>query len=349
MNLPCCVSNFSSSPNGHGCIDESKGSFELYHIDRCVDPDCHWRDVFLTSRTNEHTYHAFDESTNNYDDTHMISSNPFTNTISRLEKNDKDLAPADFQNDSFLSMNTRHPRRKSTAGVSVSKVQLDDRLHSKPNSGIYPPNRRFDDGRDDSHVLNSSNTSHVNVSRIKSTAKQRACSFEDQLPEPDMKKSGEETCLQQQSVGAINTVQVTRVRSQTMISNDESSTDHPRQSIIDSTIRLDIVDEERKLSGKSSKLHKHKVSVKHISSANPLTSNNEHRQLMKFKNRKISPSTVHIERASTLKKNIEPLNDTIILASIAEETAKSSETRIKSNVAVERVLRKNTAKSTSNT
>jgi hypothetical protein len=356
--LSCNLLFLCSPLGGRGALYDCKGPFEYYYIERCTDPKCHWAEMpnsggfFSAPRKIRHCYDALNESTSSSNNTRKESANIITGTTPCSPYDDHDANVVDFLSDNFLSV---HTRRKSTAGISITRVKLADRDDSALNSGMKPSNRRPDDETNDLHTVQLPTSANVKVSRITSTAKPRAHSFDDEQTENDKEEPVEKTRKRRKSIEASSVVRVTRVLPKPSTVTRQPSVRLPRQSIVDNTIRLDTVDETAESLRVSPKLDKNKVRIKHVPSARrQMTTNEPHPSqidtidlsLTAVEHRQTSAeSTIRVERIQTGKKKIK--NATVSFQPIVEEVKvkkKPREACIPSSVIVERIPRQNTAK-----
>ena len=120
----CSLLSFSSPCAALG--DPSKhGKIELYHIERCTDHNC-IRNMELDAYQESDSYHLLDKTITAPASPQPIMVSPPLGTI-------------------HSPVYTRF-RRKSTPNISVSKIKIDNRIHSLPNASIQPPNRRLNSG-----------------------------------------------------------------------------------------------------------------------------------------------------------------------------------------------------------
>jgi hypothetical protein len=161
-----------------GILDYRKkqeGIIELYHIEQCVDPDCHWSyrlyssDFFLTSRNPYGT---------------VNSSATIRTGISNSLINRKDGSIEDVNEAEMIVLRDHSPfstivdrfRRQIMSSVSVKKVKPDDRVDVEGHPGIKHPNHTTKDVTNNSSIVNLRNRENVKVSQIKTAITQKAIS-----------------------------------------------------------------------------------------------------------------------------------------------------------------------------
>ncbi|CAF4686496.1 unnamed protein product, partial [Rotaria sp. Silwood2] len=124
------------------------------------------------------------------------------------------------------------------------------------------------------------------------------------------------TKLRRNSIGTVHHVRVNRVQMAQETRKDSLLSQYPRQSIIDSTIRLDDIDKIWKSARPSSKTKEHKVLVKHVPSIDPQISTKEQQPSQSDTidlplSHLMSPkSTIHVERVSTSRERLKSNNST---------------------------------------
>ena len=273
---------FLCSPWGAGGLSECKGPFELYHIERCTDPDCYWSD--------SPKYNILDESMTSLNSTQELSDNNDLNVIHRFRKN------------SLLSID----------GVSISKVKREGSARSIANPGIKLPNRRPEEEIVNSLDVKLRTDGNVKVSRIKSEAKQKTHRFNSELPEQNSKPL-EKTRPMSDRSEADSGIRVTRLHSTLPIMTNRPSSDNVRPSIIENTIHLNRYNETKPIS-QTPKTNKHRQNVRHVLSAPLPLKVTDHRPsqidtielssstVSTVKKRKASPSVIHVKRIPTAQK-----------------------------------------------
>lgn len=309
----------SSIPASWG-LHEENGPFELYHIERCTDPECQWSPGLNSPITSQPIKRK----------KYLMSS--LSNESTKIFTIDESISSNSHEYENDLTTINLH----DDDNVSVIKIPRIKKIHSALNSGIKSPNRRIDDDDNLSvQRLNSSGT--VRVTRIKSSKKKTPI-----IENIELMHQQEENSTTEPPVNVIRVTHVPSVPSQ--------STDICRPSIIENTIRLDENDEPR-LSARSSKKHKDKVHVKHVISSHR-TSAIEHRpsqvdtiELPSLTNESMhqsSPPSVRVERIRTGKKKLKSARTIVPIEPISEEVTNEPE---KFGVIVQRVPRENSTKS----
>src|SRR5579871_1270182 len=103
----CYYISFCSALSGH--LLERDGTFELYHLKRCIDPNCHWSDMSNASggylsalRKNDFVHSALSERTHSCATSQTVLSNSFISTNGDVLGDINELNIDNFQRDSFL-------------------------------------------------------------------------------------------------------------------------------------------------------------------------------------------------------------------------------------------------------
>ncbi|CAF3215962.1 unnamed protein product [Rotaria sp. Silwood2] len=343
---------------GLGGVFEHTGSFEFYYIDRCTDRNCPWHHISDYSNTLAVVspecviYNLFNKSANNWSKTQLLPLARLTSTASHSGEDPRQPAITRSPNADSLRLSSNLSHRKLTPNVSVSKVRVAERTLSAPNPGIKPPIHQPDDDSIGSSRIQSGASGHVKVSRIKSSAMGRRRSSCDVLPSYNVLKPAMNTKLRRNSVGTVHHVRVDRVQMAQGTRKDSLLSQYPRQSIIDSTIRLDDIDKICKSARPSSKTKKHKVLVKHVPSADRQISTKEQRPSqidtidLSLSHLMPPKSTIHVEHVSTSRKRLKSNKNTAHLGLIIEETQnseKSHTAHAHSSVTVKKIPRANTS------
>ncbi|CAF4772564.1 unnamed protein product [Rotaria sp. Silwood1] len=297
-------------------------------------------------------YNLFNESSSNWNKTQLLPLSRLTSTTSYSDENPHLSVTVSSQGNDSVLLSSNHLQRKLTPNVSVSKVRVAERPLSTANPGIKSPILQADDDAISCSRIQSGTRDHVKVSRINSCAKGRRRSSCGLLPSYNVPEPVENTKLRRNSIGAVHHVRVNRVPTAQVTKKDSLLSLHPRQSIIDSTIRLDDIDRVRQSACPSSKTKEYKVHVKHVPSAGQKKSTNEQRPSqietidLSLSHLMSPKSNIHVERISASRKKLKLNKNTAPLGSIIEEKQNSQRPQTAhaySNINVTKIPRKNTS------
>ncbi len=199
-----------------------EGTIELYHIERCIDPDCRWPNLsspsntFLTSQKKYLTYSASNESVNSFSTTRTAISNSTTNAKYRF-------------------------RRKPMPGISVTKVKSGQEIYTVGNPDIRSPDRLSNEETNELPLTKLKNRGNVKISRMKSMIKPRPYSMDTYGQVNDTLKYVHKRSSTCQRTGGVKIVRVTNVLAKPSIQNS-------CQSINNQTTCLTTIDETKEIS-----------------------------------------------------------------------------------------------------
>jgi hypothetical protein len=336
---------------------KQKGSIELYHIDRCTDPNCHLKDtsilpdIFSFLQKKYAIYSSSTDSVVNFSPNRTAFSNLHITMKSGSIEDANESEMIDFRGNGSLPMVGDRSACKPMASISFRKIKLVNKISATGNRNIKPPNHISNEGTNDLSVVKLMKNGKVKLSRMKSKMEpnnDRTESHEEASPrfdiadgvrfvqvgnvvakpsiqhsnnrKPTCLDANENTAASFRSSGNVknNKVTVTHVMS---THRQKESTDEPCASKVDTT---DVLPIQTPLN----------ISI------NPVSA----------KMRDESTRSVRIDRIPTGKKNININNDPI-LSSCIDKIAKKKrkhkrlgKNSVQSGVIVQRMQRKNIAK-----
>ena len=153
-------------------VYENEASIELYHIERCMDPDCSWPNLpdrwesSLISRK-RHT----DGKNSSHSQMKRLNSLLLTEENSVESGNEWEML--EIGSDLPSSRMKTRPRRQSMSGVSVTRIKSSEKLSNIGNPHIKHPDRSLDELTSELSEKNRKNAQNVQITRVKYAEKPR--------------------------------------------------------------------------------------------------------------------------------------------------------------------------------